>query len=236
MKRTIALILAALIIFALCACTAGQTANEPADSTQPSASPTAEPSTEPSTEPSEQPVETPEADKYQYLDEFVSIINSISDPPELESDDEYDAYYKSLFDEWKAGNIFTFITEDENGAPTVEDHTEDFVGKWRDSYSQRAEMEITSDNGIYYNVVISWANSAFEVVKWYFTGTYNPQEKAIEYSSGMCELESTTDDPADGRNLLYEDGDGFIRIDGDTLLWQDNKENAGENCVFEREQ
>ena len=39
-------------------------------------------------------------------DSFIELINSFSDAPELDSDAEYDVYYKDLFDQWRAGEAF----------------------------------------------------------------------------------------------------------------------------------
>ena len=228
MKKTLVLILVAIIIFGICACAT----TKPADNPQKNEAPTQ--SARPTSEP--EPTPEPSAHSYEHLSEFIEIINSISDPPELSSDEEYDAYYKSLYDEWKAGNIFTFITEDANGVPVVEDRSKDFVGDWIDSVSERATMKITSNDGVYFDVEINWADSAADSTQWRMTGTYDPNENAIEYNSGQ--KISITDPELSGdvkNELVYEDGSGLLKLEDGKLLWQDDKEEAAERTAFERQ-
>ena len=122
--------------------------------------------------------------KRQQLDSFIELINSFSDAPELDSDAEYDVYYKDLFDQWRAGEAFPFIIEDASGALVIDDHSPEFTGGWQDSTSQRATMDITSDRGIYYNIEINWGSSAMENTVCHFTGTYDSKRNGIVYSSG----------------------------------------------------
>lgn len=230
MKKFIALTLSAILLFGICACTAAK----PAENPEQSAAPT--PSVQPSAEPTPEPTAEQPAHNYEHLDEFIEIINSISDPPELGSDKEYDAYYKSLYDEWKAGNIFSFITEDANGVPVIEDHTNDFVGDWLDGTSQRATMKITSTDGVYFDVEINWADSAADSTQWRMTGTYNPDENAIEYASGQ--KISMTDPELTGETkneVVYEDGAGMLKLEDGKLLWRDDKEEAAKGTAFERQ-
>ena len=105
---------------------------------------------------------------------------------------------------------------------------EDFVlaGDWQDETSQRAAMTIF-ENGDKYDVEISWANSADETVFWNFSGEFDRDRGFLSYKDCMKTI--VTEESED---VEYEDGTGSIMYLDGNLIWQDDKEDAGADCVF----
>lgn len=111
------------------------------------------------------------------------------------------------------------------------------VGEYWDSYSQRANMTIEAGEGALAKVTIRWGSSAFETSEWRFTGTFNQDTMEIPYED--CVLVNEVYDMARGEmveTIIYDNGTGKLSIQSDnSILWQDNVENAGEHCCFEYE-
>ncbi|MCR4833553.1 MAG: YARHG domain-containing protein [Butyrivibrio sp.] len=72
---------------------------------------------------------TDEAD-YPNLDQFINLINSFSDPPELSGDELYD-YYKQEYDIWRDGYGYEYIYTDNDGNFYMQDMTD-----YEDTYYQ----------------------------------------------------------------------------------------------------
>ena len=195
-----------------------------------------------STDDSAKPEKAPETDKpseeggYEYLNEFIDLICSYSDPPDLEGN-ELDEYFKEQYDSWESGDGFNNISKDEHGKPVIVDSKDKLLGTWEDSWSQRAHMEITAyDDSGYYQVDIYWGSSAWETRHWSFYGYYDPKEDAIIYE-GSCADEITDDDGNTEYDQQYDDGTGKLKLTGSgEIKWIDDKDNAGEDCVFVRAQ
>ncbi len=105
---------------------------------------------------------------------------------------------------------------------------EDFVleGDWQDETSERAAMSIFK-NGDKYDVEISWANSADETVFWNFSGEFDREGGFLYYDDCMKTI--VTEESED---VEYEKGTGAIAYLDGKLSWQDDKEDAGKDCVF----
>lgn len=76
------------------------------------------------------------------LDEFIWLICSYSDQPDLEGD-ELREYFKCEFEIWRRGEGYTNIMIDANGHLVISDHTAEYSGTWWDTYSQRCYMGIS---------------------------------------------------------------------------------------------
>lgn len=172
-------------------------------------------------------------DDYELLDEFIEFISNYSDKPDdLGSQEEYDAFYKEQYDNWRTGEEFSNIVIDENNHIAFADHVEKFTGDWEDTWSQRCSMEI--DAGPHtYQIYIKWASSATEVTRWYFTGNYDSKTGRILYT-GDCIVKRYTEDGEEEQETIYENGTGsFYIIDG-LLHWDDDIDEQSTNCVFEK--
>lgn len=170
-----------------------------------------------------------EKDDYIYLQEFIDLVTTFSNPPEF-ADSEY---YKQEYDLWKSGEAYNYITLDKSGHLTIEDHSAEFVGDWYDTYSQRCGMSIDSD-GVNYYIEIDWGSSAQDNTHWSFAGTYDSDINGIIYR-GSCVEEHYLDSGAIQKTTIYTDGIGTIyRGDDGILYWEDDEEHVGDICSFER--
>lgn len=174
-----------------------------------------------------------DTDEYALLQEFIDLICSYSDPPEAEGE-ELENYFKEQYDSWKAGDGYEMIILDDTGHLKMDDHSAEFVGEWWDTYSQRCAMTIECNNGVYYYIDINWGSSAWDNTHWSFTGTYDRNRNGIVYSGSQIQ-EYYSDNGNVQETLIYTDGEGLLFIGDDGMMyWEDYKENAGDECVFER--
>ncbi len=172
-------------------------------------------------------------DDYGLLEEFISLICSFSDPPELEGD-ELTEYFKQQYDIWRRGEGYTYITTDLSGHLIIPDHTAEYAGTWWDTYSQRCSMEISSYDGIYYSIDINWGSSAWENTHWSFFGAYDEIAGGIHYYGSRIE-EFYSEDGEMQETYAYSDGEGFLWIGDDGMLyWDDYVEQQGMDCSFEK--
>lgn len=110
-----------------------------------------------------------------------------------------------------------------------------YGGTWWDLNSQRCYMEITPYNDAAF-ITVSWGSSAFETYEWTMTGLYNPATGKYHYNN--CTLKLLTSDAYgnDVEIVNYVNGTGAIYIaTNGYLYWEDNVEQAGKNCYFEKE-
>lgn len=110
-----------------------------------------------------------------------------------------------------------------------------YGGTWWDLNSQRCYMEITPYNDAAF-ITVSWGSSAFETYEWTMTGLYNPATGKYHYNN--CTLKLLTSDAYgnDVEIVHYVNGTGAIYIaTNGYLYWEDNVEQAGINCYFEKE-
>ncbi len=175
---------------------------------------------------------------YPYLEEFIALVNSVSDPPTFVYEDaaQWDAYFTEMYDAWQAGEIFQEIVTDENGVPVFDTRGDVLVGRWRESIAGRGVIDISSAGGAHFNIEIAWADSAFTTYYWYCYGIYDAAQGGIAYNSG-CQVEETYDeqDVPPTTTVMYEDGSGLFLLTEEGIIWEDYKENAGEDCVFIKE-
>ena len=108
-----------------------------------------------------------------------------------------------------------------------------YSGSWA---CDRASIEMNwEEEG--YRVLISWGSSAWENSEWEYSCYYHEEDKTLvsmpfgsrtDYVYGDDgELVSATE--------IYSDGSATFSLDGEgKLIWQDEKENAGDGMRFER--
>ena len=97
-------------------------------------------------------------------------------------------------------------------------------------------MDITSDRGIYYNIEINWGSSAMEnIPSGTLPGTSDSKRNGIVYSSGQRIEETYLEEGEEPKTeIVYEDGSGLIGLKDGKLYWQDDQEDVGAECVFEK--
>lgn len=110
-----------------------------------------------------------------------------------------------------------------------------YPGSWRGILYNRCVIHIESDDNVYYQIDIQWANSASETVHWKLTGQYDDTTEGIVYI-GSCVEETVLADGETEENVRYSDGTGTLHIRSDgNLYWADDTEKDGEIRAFERE-
>lgn len=167
------------------------------------------------------------------LEEFIELICSYSDPPEL-PEEEVQKYFQGEFELWKKGEGYTFIAMDENGHLVIPDHSASFVGEWWDEYSQRCYMDISCSDGMYYTIEINWSDSAWENSHWYYDGFYDETLGGI-YCYGSLIQETYTEDGEMEETCIYSDGEALLWLGDDGYLyWDDHIQQQGAECFFTR--
>lgn len=108
------------------------------------------------------------------------------------------------------------------------------IGSYMDRASQRAIMDVQCEGSDGGSIVISWAGSAFEQAVWEFSGKWDEETHSIHYSNCRKAIRTYDESGTMTESVEYENGTGAIFVQDDyTIIWQDDQENAGENCVFE---
>lgn len=108
---------------------------------------------------------------------------------------------------------------------------ESFIGSWG---CGRALLYINYDeNGAYY-AEISWADSAFANVEWYYPLVFE-NGKMICSGNGTKTYVVYNDENSDPvKNVLYTGGSAEFELTDAGIIWNDITENRGEDMVFVR--
>lgn len=175
-------------------------------------------------------VEENELKSAQY-DAFVTLICSISDPPEFGSTEEETKYFEEQYDEWITGKSWHNILADEDGNPYIAEKQDYFIGTFEDEYSQRAYMESSYSGDGYYLIDINWGSSAWDNSHWSFLAYYDPNLNGLRYENGQYASEEYSDDGSVREYDTYSDGEGTLVRDGDYIIWNDSKE-GNDYCKF----
>ncbi len=128
----------------------------------------------------------------------------------------------------------TSLTQDitqENEAPAVRDANykqipggEKFTGARHDKYSNRCDMIVSHIGGNYYDINITWSNGRESTICMSFTGTYNSETDALDYTGTEYELHVTENDEYSAYLINDKCEGSFSFKDEDTLVWSERKE------------
>lgn len=112
---------------------------------------------------------------------------------------------------------------------------EPYEGTWWDLYSQRCYMELEKLGDIL-SVTVHWSSGAFDDTEWSMTGTYDAISGKILYDDCTMKYIHYEDNGYSTESVQYTNGSGAIYIGNDGYLyWEDNKEQTGSDCYFEKE-
>lgn len=107
------------------------------------------------------------------------------------------------------------------------------IGDYADEIGQRATMSVYAGEGSTGSAIISWSNSAFETVIWEFSGEYDTETNTLAYDNCLKSTLTYDDDGNETAVLVYDNGTGKLVVNENwTIIWVDDVENAGENCLF----
>jgi len=157
-------------------------------------------------------------------------------PEEIGSEGEYVYYFgKDLKMSYYPDDHHILIDSSDEEYAGYYSYVVDFNGGWSDSISQRCYMEICCQNDIYYDIDIDWSSSASDHTHWDFLAEYDEEQGCLVYQGGMRIDQHYPDDGGDVQEtVVYTDGEGRIYPEDGKLYWEDLKEGAGDQCVFER--
>lgn len=100
----------------------------------------------------------------------------------------------------------------------------------------RATIMISGAGGENVNIDISWGNSAFSSVEWTISGAFDSEKLCVNYTDAVKkEIEYGESGDISNETVFYSDGTGSFSFDMDaqTVIWNDNKENAASGMIFE---
>ena len=124
------------------------------------------------------------------------------------------------------------FAEEEGHAP-MPDGARAYEGNWA---CGRASMEMyREEEG--FRVLISWGSSAAEHSEWEYSCFYDAVDNALVSMPFGTRTDITFGEDGEiaAANVIYEDGEAAFTLDEDGhLIWQDAKENAGQDMHFER--
>ena len=112
---------------------------------------------------------------------------------------------------------------------------DDLVGRWAEKIAGRGLIEITkAETEGEYNVNIHWASSAFESSNWTMTAKASDFPVGrISYDDGKLVIRTYTSETEFTDDVQYENGTGeFYLNSANEIMWVDDVDNAGEDCVF----
>lgn len=112
----------------------------------------------------------------------------------------------------------------------------EYAGSWSGRDYDRIFMEINyvDANGGYFDISISWSDSASEVTQWELQGAYMEEGGTIQYYGNLIEY-YYYDNGEMNSEVVSEAEEGIIWIGDDGLLyWDDFTEPSGESYVLEK--
>ena len=136
------------------------------------------------------------------------------------------------------GNTLTWVDDQDNAAEGIvfeymtpaANVAEAFLGMWS---CGRATIDISFEEETdIYRVQISWSSSAAEKTAWQYVCAYDG-EKLISDENGLKSNLIWDENGDMTTEEVYNDGTATFEIDAEgNLLWNDAKENAGEDMLF----
>jgi len=108
-----------------------------------------------------------------------------------------------------------------------------YEGTW---VCDRASIEIVwEEEG--FRVAIAWGSSAFENTEWEYSCFYHEEDNTLVAMPTGSRTEFTYDDNGEVKSfsVVYDDGEATFSLDENGfLIWNDAKEGAGKDMLFER--
>lgn len=111
--------------------------------------------------------------------------------------------------------------------------TGSFIGRWQDTWSKRASMDITMVDGKLH-FYVQWANSAADGVIWKFISDegFDPEYVTISYYGSRYEWNEQH--PIEDPEQRSSDEHGVFKFENGYLHWYDNSDYSNCNCIFEK--
>ena len=110
---------------------------------------------------------------------------------------------------------------------------EAWEGTFVETLAGRGVITVTA-SGDGYEVNVSWSNSAFEHTEWHFTGK-SDGAGVLEYSDCTRTDVAFDENEEETDTVVYENGTGRLKLDGDTIQWEDDVDNVAAEAEFQRQ-
>lgn len=121
-----------------------------------------------------------------------------------------------------------------NGSPSESAKAEYYAslcGDYQDSVSQRASMNIATNDGSALMVDITWGTSAEETTEWILT--MRQSEDGLFYYDDCCKRILKGDDAT----VVYKDGEGYFSLTPEgKFVWNGAADEECKECTFEKVQ
>lgn len=111
--------------------------------------------------------------------------------------------------------------------------SENYIGTWN---CERATLLISENDDGTYTGKITWADSAFAYVEWVYTLTYDTDSQSLICNDNATKTYYQYNDESTDPTVtsLYTNGSGSFCLSNNTIIWNDMKENRGEDMKFVR--
>lgn len=169
------------------------------------------------------------ADTFDLYDGVIIAVNGIErEVPAIEKDIPGLTKYPN-------GETSAGYGENPSSAQGNYSYLADYIGDWYDTVSQSCFMTIEAldDNTCF--IQINWSSSASGDSQWNMTGQYNSSTGELEYYDGTVFDYVYTEDDDIIEDLLYIEGTGKLYFSDGYLNWQDDTEQVGARCLFEKD-
>ena len=109
------------------------------------------------------------------------------------------------------------------------------VGEYLDAVSQRAMLYASkdekADDGLV--IVVSWANSASETVRWTMHAVLGEKGEKLSYTDGICETLTYDSNGNETSEITDDRMDGYFDVSEGRLLWTGAADEQCRLCEFE---
>jgi len=105
----------------------------------------------------------------------------------------------------------------------------EFLGNWE---CERASISVEIES-VGFAVNVHWGSSAFESTVWTYYCLYDG-EKLVNHGDGVKTNITFDEEGNESDEVVYEDGAVTFTMEDGKLVWNDEKENAGEGMAFEK--
>ncbi|MBQ9708747.1 MAG: hypothetical protein IJV66_06150 [Firmicutes bacterium] len=123
---------------------------------------------------------------------------------------------------------FEGSSEADNGSNAEVDK---FIGNWEDQTGSSAQLSIYQARNSYYADIV-WNDGQDLDDSWTMECTYNESTGELDYSNCIRTTNVSDDQGNVDGEEVYTDGTGSFSYENGTVLWYDDKEQAGEGCEF----
>ncbi len=110
---------------------------------------------------------------------------------------------------------------------------DDLVGRWAEKIAGRGVITVKKTGESQFSIHIDWPGSAFERSIWEMTAAPAGEGGALKYEDAKHYVRTYSSDTEYTDELKSENGSGLLYLNSaNEIMWEDQVDNAGENCVF----